>query len=436
MKKKNLLVLTSILLLASCGQTNNPTVEPTAEPTVEPTVKPTQVPTVEPTIEPTVEPTTEPTIEPTVEPTIQPSITPSEPEPTIEPTPEYYVDEFGVTRYNFDESSYEAFEFIDVEDIYLLENETYNLSVMAYEGVDLANVSYFSEIPENISVSEDGILTGVALGENYEVNGTIYVYDENRLQKVNVFIVDYYEYGSYFTSVDKGRLYNKNVVFFGDSITHNWAKYPNGRKPETEEELKWAETTSLGYPTHYIPLLNNVCKFASVTNAAWSGGTMAYLPKSTERFTYKSFPGAIDENQEAVSKADVIFVLYGTNDLTDQVPIGKMSDKMSLSDTSNSSFMAGMQFGIEYIRELNDDANIIFMNLLTRTYTYAGEITLQDYNDAIHEVCKAYMVKELDVNSLFENREFYKYSDDGLHLNPEGYKVLVEYILTRKIVKQ
>ena len=106
MKKKNLLVLTSILLLASCGQTNNPTIEPTAEPTVEPT----QVPTVEPTIEPTVEPT------------IQPSITPSEPEPTIEPTPEYYVDEFGVTRYNFDESSYEAFEFIDVEDIYLLEN--------------------------------------------------------------------------------------------------------------------------------------------------------------------------------------------------------------------------------------------------------------------------------------------------------------------------
>ena len=418
MKTRNLLLLSSALLLASCGQTQNPTSEPTVQPTEEPTVQPTKTPTVQPTETPTVEPTVEETEE-----------------PTVEPIPEYEVDEYGVKRYYFDESKYEEFSFADVEDIYLILDETYNLSKMIVEGINLDNVSYFSEIPENISVDENGVLTGLSLGDNYEVNGTIYVYDDTRLQKVNVFVVDYYEYGSYFTSVDLGRLYNKNVVFFGDSITHNWAKYPNGRKPETEEEYKWAETTSLGYPTHYIPLLNNVCNFASVTNAAWSGGTMAYLPKSTERFTYKSFPGAIDENQEAVAKADVIFVLYGTNDLTDQVPIGKMSDKMSLSDTNNSSFMAGMQFGINYIRELNEDANIVFMNLLTRTYTYSGSYTLDDYNEAIHELCKTYMVKELDVNSLFDEKEFYLYSDDGLHLNPEGYKVLTNYILTRKIVK-
>ena len=108
---------------------------------------------------------------------------------------------------------------------------------------------------------------------------------------------------------------------------------------------------------------------------------------------------------------------------------------MSLSDTANSSFIAGMKFGIDYIRTLNEDVNIVFMNLLTRTYTYSGDYDLQDYNDAISEVCKAYMVRELDVNSLFENNEFYKYSDDGLHLNPKGYEVLVNYMLTRKIIK-
>lgn len=410
MKKNNLLLLSSLLLLASCGQVENPTSNESEQPSQIPTseITPTEVPTSE--------------------------VTPTEEVSSDIVEEDYIVDENGIKRYKFDESGYEEFTFFDVEDIYLTVDETYYLSKMLVKDASLNGVSYFIETPENFSY-EEGVLKALSLSDNVEVSGTLYVYDETRLQKVNVVVVDYYEYGSYFTSVDLGRLYNKNVVFFGDSITHNWVKYPNGKKPETEEELKWAETTSLGYPTHYIPLLNDVCKFASVTNAAWSGGTMAYLPKSTERFTYKSFPGAIDENQEAVANADICFVFYGTNDLTDQVPIGKMSDKMSLSDINNSSFMAGMQFGINYIRSLNEDVNIVFMNLLTRTYTYSGEITLQDYNEAIHEICKTYMVKELDVNSLFDEKEFYLYSNDGLHLNPEGYKVLVDYILTRKINK-
>ena len=272
-------------------------------------------------------------------------------------------------------------------------------------------------------------MTAISLSGQYDVSGTIYVFDDTRLQKINVHVVDYYEYGSYFTSVDKGRLYGKNIAFFGDSITHNWAKYPNGRKPETDEEIKQSQTTSLGYPDHYIPLLNNECNFASVTNCAWSGGTMAYLPRSAERFTYKSFPGAISENETAVANADIIFVFYGTNDLTDQVPIGKLTDKMSLEDTTNSSFMAGMQFGINYIRQLNTDANIVFLNLLTRTYTYSGNYKLQDYNDAINEVATANAVRVLDVNSLFEDSEFYMYSNDGLHLNTLGYQVLTQYSL-------
>ena len=86
--KKNLMLLLSIIVLASCGQqpdpTINPTVEPTAEPTVEPTVIPSEpAPTVEPTTQPTVIPS-EPT--PTVEPTTQPTVIPSEPTPTVDPT--------------------------------------------------------------------------------------------------------------------------------------------------------------------------------------------------------------------------------------------------------------------------------------------------------------------------------------------------------------
>lgn len=404
MNKKLLILACSLLLATSC---NNPTEQPTS---------------------------TE--IEESQTPDVQESLTQ---ESLTNTTTDEYCDENGILRKVFDDSNYSEHKFIDVESIYLIKNETYLLSVMPFENEDLSNVNYFSEIPNNITVDENGKLTAISLSglssEQYDISGTIYVFDDTRLQKIEVHVVDYYEYGSFFTSVDKGRLYGKNIVFFGDSITHNWAKYPSGNKPVTDAEINQSQTTSLGYPDHYIPLLNAQCKFASVTNCAWSGGTMAYLPRSSERFTYKSFPGCINENEAAVSNADIIFVFYGTNDLTDQVPIGKLSDKMSLEDKENSSFIAGMQFGINYIRQLNDDANIVFFNLLTRTYTYYGDIKLQDYNEAIEEVATANAIKVLDVNSLFEDKEFYMYSNDGLHLNTLGYKVLTEYILTRKNLK-
>lgn len=99
--KKNLMLLLSIIVLSSCGQqpepTINPTVDPTAEPTVEPTVIPSEpTPTVEPTVIPS-EPT--PTVEPTIEPTQD-----NTPEPTVEPSPEIevstpYYKEKNITHY-------------------------------------------------------------------------------------------------------------------------------------------------------------------------------------------------------------------------------------------------------------------------------------------------------------------------------------------------
>lgn len=88
-------MLFTVLALASCGEkkpdpteaTAAPTAEPTAAPTAEPTQEPTAAPTAEPTQEPTQEPTAEPTQEPTQEPTAEPTQEPTQ-EPTAEPTQE------------------------------------------------------------------------------------------------------------------------------------------------------------------------------------------------------------------------------------------------------------------------------------------------------------------------------------------------------------
>lgn len=329
-----------------------------------------------------------------------------------------------------DESKFTAHRFMNVKDeLYLLPDEVYHLSKMVNKDDENTKLTYLTNHPA-LNVSEDGVLTGKSI-DSEKVSGDLYIVDETRFQKITVNVVDYNEYGNYFTSVDLGRLYHKNVVFFGDSITHNWAKYPSGNKPVTPEEIKQSQIDSLGYPGHYIPQLHKQCEFTSITNAAWSGGTMAWLPKSQERFTYKSFIGSIKENEEAVKKADIMFVFYGTNDLSDQVDVGTLADRAVIDDKTNETFVGSMSYGIQLIQQLNPQANIVFFNLLTRTYPYTGKYTINDYCNAIENACRSYMLKMINIQNLFEVTEFNgNYSNDGLHLNDNGYKVLVDYILS------
>ena len=322
---------------------------------------------------------------------------------------------------SFDKENRTQKDFFNIQEIYLNDNETYDLAKMVKDGINLENISYLSLIPNNISVSNKGILQGLSHDGKDEVRGKLVAYDATNYQEIDISIVDYEEYGNYFMSVDKGRLYGKNVMFFGDSITHNWAKYPNGDTTVVNN------TTSLGY--NYIPILKNECNLNNIINAAWSGGTMAYLPSSAERFVYKSFPGCVDDHFDEIKDMDYIFVFYGTNDLTEQVTIGNDVDKMQKDQKQAASFKASMKYGIERIREASKDARIIFINLLFRTYQYSGTITPENYNEAIDDLCKAYMCKLLDVSKLFNRSNMAIYSKDGLHPNEKGYRVLADYMM-------
>ena len=312
-------------------------------------------------------------------------------------------------------------KFVSIEQIYLNLNETYRLDLMA------ANNEY-------------ALTTKFVDGEAIELEGntiipidtgdaTISIVRGKYRQDVQVHVVDYEEYGSYFTSLDLGRLYGKKVVFFGDSITHNWAKYPYGDTSVVND------TTSLGY--NYIPKLNDKCKFASITNAAWSGGTMATV-KNGERLLYKSFSYCVEANKKAIEEADYIFIWYGTNDYTDQINIGSTSAYQDIPSSAEevSSFAGGMKYGVNKILEYQNNAQLIFFNLLFRTYGANGtKYSIQDYNNAIQEICATYMLKCLDMYSIFDRDDFGKYSNDGLHPNDAGYQVITDFILNNGVRK-
>lgn len=323
--------------------------------------------------------------------------------------------------FEFDEENYEKETFVSVDELYMNVNETYNLSLM---GKNTLGLNYLSSNPNCLSVSEDGVLTAISNNNEECLSAFVYLYTDSKCQKVAVNIVDYSTYGTALTSIDVGRLTGKNVVFFGDSITHNWIKYPAGDKSVIND------TTSLGYDGHYVVELNKKCKFASVTNAAWSGGTMSYLPSSPERFTYKSFPVSVNDNIEAIKKSDYIFVFYGTNDLTDQVKVGNMTDVAVIDEKTTSTFAGGMNYGINTIRSVKPDANIIFLNIAYRTYPYVGKYSINDYNDMIFNICRANLIKHIDVYNMYDTKYSSTYlNSDGLHFSNEGYKVLTDYLL-------
>ena len=185
------------------------------------------------------------------------------------------------------DENYEKEEFVSIDKLYLTINEEYYLSKMVNQFVDYSTLNVSSTDTSIVSV-ENVIIKGKDYGDS-----SIRIIKDNKLQEIDIHVVDYNdgEIGCYFDSIDLGRLYNKNIVFFGDSITHNWAKYPGGNKDTVND------TTSLGY--NHIPMLNDVCNFASITNAAWSGGTMSTIPRE-EIPLYKTFAYCAENNKEAI----------------------------------------------------------------------------------------------------------------------------------------
>lgn len=325
-------------------------------------------------------------------------------------------------------------------DLYLATDETYHLQKMleysiGEESADDIVVSLSSEVASY----DNGIITPNKTGTCILslTNGELE-------QKINLNITAPDQYDMSNMSIDVGRLYNKNIVFFGDSITHNWAKYPNG---DTSLEN---DTVSLGYPSHYIVQLNNVCRFASVENCAWSGGTMATPPKNSRtRQIYKCFSYCAEHNEEAIKNSDYVFIWYGTNDYHEFYEIGESED-IAESCEKKSTFIGGMKYGLNKILEYNPNVKIIVSNLLARTCnTDLGAVKEKDmlkYNDAIKTVASMYKTRLLDMFGLFTMKEMRAkglsqetgifYTDDGLHPNDNGYTVVTRFILNNGVATE
>lgn len=334
------------------------------------------------------------------------------------------------------EQSEEIF-MVGYQDLYLAMDETYHLEQMLAYNVGSENIGSIEvSLSSDIATYENGVITPKNTG-----TCDLSLRQGEHLQRISLNIVSADHYDMSNMSIDVGRFYNKNIVFFGDSITHNWMKYPNGDNTVVND------TDSLGYPSHYVVQLNNICRFNSVVNCAWSGGTMATPPaNSRTREVYKCFAYCAEHNEEAIKNADYVFIWYGTNDYHEFYAVGTPEDTVE-SCEKKSTFMGGMKYGLSKINEYNPNAKIIVSNLLARSCnTSEGAVKEKDqilYNDAIATIASMYRVRLLDMFSLFTIYEMRAkglsqsddtfYSDDGLHPNDTGYNVITKFILNNGV---
>lgn len=231
----------------------------------------------------------------------------------------------------------------------------------------------------------------------------------------------------------KDILTNKKVVFYGDSLTHNWEKYDH------DLNLTKGENYNYGLGYNHVKMLNDVCHFKSVDNFAVSGGCYANISSiKPHRNEFRNFPYQIDHSLKELKNADVIFVMFGTNDYSEQVTFGDYKDEIDSINNKNMTFYQGMHYGFKKIKEVNPNALVFVINIMFRTVDIEANVTynysINEYNLAIAHMAKIYNFHLIDVYKLFNLDNFNNInSDDGLHLNEHGYKVLTDFILNYKI---
>ncbi len=202
----------------------------------------------------------------------------------------------------------------------------------------------------------------------------------------------------------------KKAVFVGDSITYGLTTYG-----ATEGNRYWE-------------LLNNKFEFGEVVDMGVGGSAI-----SSKNDKVSKYVPLIDRYLD-IPNADLIQIFMGTNDYGFNTPLG------TIDDTTDVSFYGALNVIIPKLQAKYPNAKIVFVTPLHRygqhnlTYDYmkntAGYV-LEDYVNAIKDVCERYSISVIDlfcnsgINPSLQSVRV-TYMPDGLHPNNNGHKLIAE----------
>lgn len=209
----------------------------------------------------------------------------------------------------------------------------------------------------------------------------------------------------------------KTVVVYGDSIS--------SRSHLNDDD------------NDYLEILSYNLGFKLIRRAL-SGSALTYgTPVKSKLRSGVDFIASGKEDNKA---ADVAIVFYGGNDCNYNAQMGFENDDFS-SYTEVDSFLGAINFSVKTLREHNPDIQILFLTAFYR-YTQIGDDYVNAYGTPLTQYVNGVMVGA-EVNGCrainlyegvgFDKENFYPNSEltqDGIHPNAAGQKVLADFLLT------
>ena len=319
-----------------------------------------------------------------------------------------------------EKESDEPIVFVDFKTIKIEQNEKYYYGNIVKDFKDIS----IDVLDNNIASVESNYIVGKNKGST-----KLRLIYNNETQYVNIYVKDIDTYSSSF-SFDDARLYGKNIVAFGDSVT---------------------ATSTIGTNKTYVDLFANKFNMNFVRNYAIGGTTATYMYEGSNIYKeYKDNTNAIDgcrvvynayTNNE-LNNIDYAFIAFGHNDQYFQPPISvDGDDKYCIDNTfaSAHSFKGSYRYMINVLKKANPNIRIILLNCTYSEYDknlkspYGEEYTYFDYRVAIKEIANEFNCRYIDpwdyLKEYFDFKKENYYYKDSDHLSINGHKKLYEYII-------
>ena len=196
-------------------------------------------------------------------------------------------------------------------------------------------------------------------------------------------------------------------------------------------------TAGSGTTKTYWSILDDTLELESMTGMGVAGSCVSATSD------YKTSNSPLINRYKSIPDSDIITIYMGTNDYGHETPMG------TIDDTEDVSFYGALNVIIPGIQMAHPDALLVWMTpthrygfgtskMLGTAFTYdhlpnGRGYSLDDYVDAIKEVCDKYDVPVIDLftlsgmdPSLSEVRS--QYMPDGLHPNSAGHEKIAAIV--------
>ncbi|WP_026694235.1 SGNH/GDSL hydrolase family protein [Peribacillus kribbensis] len=139
-------------------------------------------------------------------------------------------------------------------------------------------------------------------------------------------------------------------------------------------------------------------------------------------------------NQDIIS-ADIVTINVGGNDILKLARKQNFADALNSFDTLQKGFSINIQDISDYIKELNPNATVVFLELYNplppdSPYYSIGNKLLPRWNVAIYQTAeKLNSALVVETTQVMNSKHVQNLSDDGIHPSDQGYAAISDLML-------